>query len=152
MNLHFLRNTMIHFLVLVALALLISVLRLHYYDWPPNRDVTLYAVISHELLHGKKLYADFWDVKPPAVFLSYGAAELVFGYGQRAIYVMNFVCSLIILSGVYAAGLASGYGTISGIWAALFWTAVAKASSSTRWKNMSAAIIMSTSRSGFIFR
>lgn len=112
------------FLVLVTLAVFITALRLHYYDWPPNRDVTEYAVTAHELLLGKKLYSDIWNPKPPAIFLSYGAGEAVLGYGPRTIFIMNLVCTLIILGGVYAASIASGLGSISGIWAALFWTAL----------------------------
>jgi hypothetical protein len=109
---------------LFALSLIISVLRLNYYNWPPNRDVTLYAVISHELLNGKMLYTDFWDIKPPGIFISYGMAEAVFGYGQLALFSMNLGCALAVLFGVYASGKASGYGRVAGIWAAFFWTAL----------------------------
>lgn len=119
--LHF-KSLKMSFLILV-LAILLCILRLNYYDWPPNRDVTLYAVTSHELLQGKSLYTDFWEIKPPAIFISYGAAEAIFGYGQLALYVMNLGCALIILFGVYATGAASNYGRLAGIWAALFWTA-----------------------------
>jgi len=112
------------FLVIFVLAVLICILKLNYYDWPPNRDVTFYAVTSHELLQGESLYSDFWDIKPPAIFISYGAAEALFGYGPLALYVMNIGCALIILFGVYTAGSATGYGRSAGIWAALFWTAL----------------------------
>ena len=116
--------TRVSIIVLVALAILISVLRMHYYDWPPNRDVTEYAVTSHELLKGKKLYSEVWNPKPPAIFLSYSAAEMAFGYGESAIFFMNLVCALITLCGVYAAGPVSGNGRIAGVWSALFWAAL----------------------------
>lgn len=118
------RHTRAFIIILALLVLIISILRLHYYDWPPNRDVTTYAVISHELIQDKKLYSDIWDIKPPAIFITYAAAEAIFGYGPNTIYLMNLACALIILIGVYMAGLASGYGPTSGIWAALFWTAL----------------------------
>ncbi len=113
-----------HTILLLGLAALICVLRINYYDWPLNRDVTLYAVMSHEFLEGKDLYTDFWDIKPPAIFLSYGAAEAVFGYGQGTLYLLNLGCALSVLFGVYACGCASGYGWSARIWAALFWTAL----------------------------
>lgn len=112
------------FLIIFLLAILICILKLNYYDWPPNRDVTFYAVTSHELLQGKALYSEIWDIKPPAIFITYGAAEAIFGYGQLALFMMNLVCALIILFGVYATGSASEYGCSAGIWAALFWTAL----------------------------
>lgn len=109
---------------LVALAALMAALRVHYYDWPPNRDVTEYAVTAHELLHGRELYSDIWNPKPPAIFVSYGAAELLLGYGPGQIYALNLLCGVIILLGVYAAGPAGGFGPAAGLWAAAFWTAI----------------------------
>jgi hypothetical protein len=109
---------------LVALAVLMAALRAHYYDWPPNRDVTEYAVTAHELLHGRALYSDVWNPKPPAIFVSYGAAELLAGYGPGQLYVLNLLCGLIILLGVYAAGLAGGFGAAAGLWSAALWTVI----------------------------
>jgi len=121
-NLISLKNSKNYFMILIIMAVLISVFRIHYYDWPPNRDVTEYAVTSHELLSGKKLYSDIWNPKPPAIFISYGIAEKLLGYGPGAIYVMNLVFTLITLLGVYTAGVASGFGPQAGIFSALFWT------------------------------
>ncbi len=109
---------------LLALGIIISFLKLNYYDWPPNRDVNFYAVVSHEILQGKRLYSDVWDIKPPGVFITYGAAEAIFGYSSLAIFLLNLVCALIILVGVYKAGCASGFGPMAGMWAALFWVAL----------------------------
>jgi hypothetical protein len=109
---------------LVVLVALMATLRYHYYDWPPNRDVTEYAVTAHELLQGRELYSDVWNPKPPAVFVSYGAAELLFGYGPGQLYALNLICGLIVLLGVYAAGPAGGFRPAAGLWAAAFWTVI----------------------------
>jgi 4-amino-4-deoxy-L-arabinose transferase-like glycosyltransferase len=111
-------------LALLSLALLISLLRLHYYDWPPNRDVTTYATIAHELVLGKQLYIDVWDHKPPAVYFTYWISEKLFGYGPAGLYGINLLAALIILAGVYRAGIVSGLGVSAGLWAAVFWAAL----------------------------
>lgn len=109
---------------LLVLALVLVALRLHFFDWPPNRDVTEYAVTAHELLGGRDLYSDVWNPKPPAVFVSYAIAELCFGYGPGQLFALNLVCGLVLLVGVWAAGSASGHGQVAGLWAAGFWTVV----------------------------
>lgn len=65
-------------LALLALAVLLAVLRLHYLDWPPNRDVTTYSVIAREVLEGEQLYTDVWDHKPAvsAVPIEFPAPEI----------------------------------------------------------------------------
>ncbi len=68
---------------LLGLCALIFFLRLHTYEEPLERDATIYAVIAHEMLNGKTLYTDLWDHKPPAIYVTYAAAELIAGYGAR---------------------------------------------------------------------
>jgi hypothetical protein len=53
-------------LVLVALAAILVAAHLHTYDEPLQTDITGAAVIGHEILAGRALYADMWDHKPPA--------------------------------------------------------------------------------------
>ena len=71
--------------LLLVLCGLLVLLRLHTYDEPLERDITTYAVIGHELLGGKALYTDLWDHKPPAIYVTYAAAELLSGYGRDSI-------------------------------------------------------------------
>lgn len=111
-------------LALIALAVLLAVLRLHYLDWPPNRDVTTYSVIARELLEGEQLYADVWDHKPPAVFVTFGLAQAALGYGPVTLYALNLIAGLAVLFAVFWAGTASGMGTGAGLWAAAFWVAL----------------------------
>ena len=70
---------------LLGLCALIFSLRLHTYDEPLERDLTTYAVIAHEMLNGKNLYSELWDHKPPAIHVTYAAAELIAGYGRNSI-------------------------------------------------------------------
>jgi hypothetical protein len=100
---------------------MVSLLRAHYFDWPPNRDVSAYATIGHELLNGKALYVDVWDQKPPAIYAVYAAAEAIFGYGPLQIQVLGLVTALLILFGVHRAATACSGSPSAGFWAAALW-------------------------------
>ena len=97
-------------LVLAGLSLLIAATRLRTYSAPVDWDVGTYAVIAHELNHGKRLYADVWDMKPPAIFATYQVAEWLAGYGFGQIYLLGALCAILTMLGVYAAGSAFGPG------------------------------------------
>lgn len=107
---------------LLALCVLIFSLRAHTYDEPLERDLTTYAVIAHEMLNGKNLYSDLWDHKPPAIHVTYAAAELIAGYGRNSIFLMNVAASIATLIACYFAGAAGGRGPVAGLIAATFWT------------------------------
>jgi 4-amino-4-deoxy-L-arabinose transferase-like glycosyltransferase len=107
---------------LIALCALISSLRLHTYDEPLERDLTTYAVIAHEMLNGKNLYSDLWDHKPPAIHVTYAAAELIAGYGRDSIMLMNVAAAMATLVACYFAGSTGGRGPLAGFIAATFWT------------------------------
>jgi len=109
---------------LVGLCALIFALRLHTYNEPLERDLTTYAVIAHEMLEGKSLYSDLWDHKPPAIHVTYAAAELVAGYGRNSIFLMNVVASIATLLACYSIGSAGGAGRFGGLTAAAVWTLV----------------------------
>jgi hypothetical protein len=109
--------------VLGALALLIAIARLHTYHEPLERDITSAAVIGHELLAGRTLYADMWDHKPPAIHVTHALAILLVGHGSSAIYLLNVVAAITTLLGVYVAASAVG-GVAAGLWGAVFWTLV----------------------------
>jgi 4-amino-4-deoxy-L-arabinose transferase-like glycosyltransferase len=107
---------------LVGLCALIFSLRLHTYAEPLERDLTTYAVIAHEMLNGKSLYSDLWDHKPPAIHVTYAAAELVAGYGRNSIFLMNVTAAIATLIACYFAGSAGGRGPLAGLVAATLWT------------------------------
>ena len=107
---------------LVGLCGLIFLLRFHTYDEPLERDLTTYAVIAHEMLNGKNLYSDLWDHKPPAIHVTYAAAEWIAGYGRNSIFLMNVVAAMTTLVVCYFAGAAGGRGPVAGLVAATLWT------------------------------
>jgi 4-amino-4-deoxy-L-arabinose transferase-like glycosyltransferase len=106
---------------LLGLCALIFFLRLHTYEEPLERDLTTYAVIAHEMLNGKTLYTDLWDHKPPAIYVTYAAAELIAGYGRDAIFLMNVSAGFATLLACYFAGSAAGGGRLGGLIAATLW-------------------------------
>src|SRR5207237_10441068 len=106
---------------LIALCALIFSLRLHTYDEPLERDLTTYAVIAHEMLNGKNLYSDLWDHKPPAIHVTYAAAEWIAGYGRGSIFLMNVAAAMATLVACYFAGSSAGGGWVAGCLAAAFW-------------------------------
>ena len=107
--------------ILIALGVVILCSRVHTYREPLERDLTTYAVIAHEMLNGKKLYSDLWDHKPPAIHVTYAAAEVIAGYGRNSIFLMNVAAALATLLICYWAGSAAGGGRIGGCFAAAFW-------------------------------
>jgi hypothetical protein len=90
------------------------------YHEPVRGDQGIYAVIGHELLNGRQLYADLWDHKPPAIHVTFALAELVAGYGPQQLYVLHITALTITLIGLYQAGTLLG-GPRAGLWAAVFW-------------------------------
>jgi hypothetical protein len=110
-------------LALLGLALVIATARLHTYHEPLERDITAAAVIGHEMLAGRSLYADMWDHKPPAIHVTHALAILLAGYGPGAVYLLNIVAAITTLGGTYLAASAVG-GVVAGLWGAVFWTLV----------------------------
>ena len=106
--------------ILIALCLIVFLARSHTYREPLERDLTTYAVIAHEMLAGKALYRELWDHKPPAVHVTYAAAELIAGYGRDSIFLMNVAAALANLFVCYWAGTLAG-GRVTGCFAAAFW-------------------------------
>jgi hypothetical protein len=106
---------------IAGLCALIFFARLHTYDEPLERDLTTYAVIAHEMLSGRNLYSDLWDHKPPAIYVTYAAAELIAGYGRDSIFLLNVSAGFAALLACYFAGSAAGGGRLGGVVAAMLW-------------------------------
>jgi hypothetical protein len=111
-------------LALIGLAVLIFIVRLHTYREPLERDLTTYAVIAHEMLGGKALYSDLWDHKPPAIHVTYAAAELMAGYGRNSIFLMGVSAAILTMVACYFAGCTVGGGALGGLIAAMLWAVV----------------------------
>ncbi len=104
---------------LLALGLYVVAFRAHTATEPPECDHGTYAVIGHELIRGRALYSDLWDIKPPTIYLSYAAAEAIVGYGKVELLALEIFAALITLIGVAWAGDSLGRG--GGLLAAAFW-------------------------------
>jgi hypothetical protein len=103
---------------LALLALGFGVQRLRTYGEPFERDIMTYAVIGHELVLGNRLYDDVLDNKPPAIYATFGLAELLAGYGPAEVYLVNVVFGLLALGGLYASA-AQAHGPPGGLIAGL---------------------------------
>lgn len=106
--------------ILTFLSLCIISMRLYTYNEPFERDITSHAVIAHEMLHGKALYSDLWDSKPPAIFVTYAISEILFGYGPIEVFFIGIISAIITMIGVYYAGKKIS-GIAGGLWAAALW-------------------------------
>ncbi len=110
--------------ILALLAGVIVAQRLHTAREPLPNDITYYALIGHELRLGRTLYNDLIDHKPPAVYVSFAAAELLAGFGPRSVLLLNIAAALVTLIGVFAAGYALRKEVSTGLWAAVIWTLI----------------------------
>src|SRR5438046_1404598 len=81
-------------LVLIALSLVLIAARLRSYHEPLEWDSGTYSVIARELLEGKHLYSDIWDLKPPAIFATYAAMQAVAGDGHLSIYLLSVIAAI----------------------------------------------------------
>jgi hypothetical protein len=67
---------------------------------PYYGDQALYASIGRELLDGRTLYSQVWDLKQPGIFLWYGAAQAAFGSSPvvtRALDVLVAVVAALLV-------------------------------------------------------
>jgi hypothetical protein len=93
---------------------LAAVLYLPSLFWSLGLDQNIFAEIGWLLLHGKKLYVDAWDVKPPNIFYVYALFEWLFGANGFAVRLSDYVFALIAFSAIFiairrqTAGLANG--------------------------------------------
>ncbi len=106
---------------LAAMAAVIGLSRLHTYHEPMERDITTYAVTAHEMVHGRQLYSQVWENKPPGIHLTYALAELVTGYGYAEIYLLGVAAAIATLIAVFVAARSLG-GNACGLWAGAIWT------------------------------
>src|SRR5262245_56859194 len=96
-------------IVLAALSVFLLVARIPAYREPIEWDVGTYSVIANEILHGERLYADVWDMKPPAIFATYALAQLVgCGEGFFSVYLLSVTAAIVTMLGVYRAASVAG--------------------------------------------
>lgn len=112
-----------HYKWAVLLILLTVVLRLPAIVHPkPVDDEGGYAVIANELLHGKSLYIDVVERKPPLLFYIYEAIFAVVGpYNWVPLHLIGVGWILLTMWGLYAIGREL-FDRSTGLTAALFYT------------------------------
>jgi hypothetical protein len=77
-------------LVLVILRALPSL------RYPLGRDQATYGVIAQGLLHGRLLYRDLWDIKPPGIFYIYAVIVKISGPVMWSIGIVDILWLLAI--------------------------------------------------------
>ncbi len=115
---------------LVAALGVVLLIGLPTLNFPYGPDQALFAYIGDQLAHGKTLYVDVWDVKPPGIFWLYALATRLPGE-FRGVRAFDMLWTLATVAAVYALGrhlwgraagaLAGGlygmaYATASGYW------------------------------------
>ena len=70
---------------------------------PPGRDQGMFSYLGDGILHGKRLYRDLWDHKPPGVVWLYALAIALLGRAYAAIHALQAV--LVIATALAIAGV-----------------------------------------------
>jgi 4-amino-4-deoxy-L-arabinose transferase-like glycosyltransferase len=109
---------------LAAFTAVLLVQRLHTYNEALERDIAGYAVIAREMLHGRHLYSDLWERKPPLLYATFAAAQLFCGFGIGEIFFLNITAATATLIALYFAGKHIGNGKVAGLVTAFLWVLI----------------------------
>jgi len=113
--------------LLLGVALL-AALGGHFIGEALDPDITAYAVIGRELVHGRSLYSDLWDHKPPLVHGLYAAAYAAVGEGPWEVYLLWVLGASATLIGLFlAADRLAGYR--AALWTGVFFVPLTVATS-----------------------
>lgn len=108
--------------LLGVLIALIGVARWRVADEPADHDVCTYAIVGKELRHGRQLYAQVWDMKPPAIFATYAIGQWLAGEGPAMPWLLCLVAAGGTLVAVTLA--AEPLGDPAACWTALLFAAI----------------------------
>jgi 4-amino-4-deoxy-L-arabinose transferase-like glycosyltransferase len=87
---------------------------------PLATDQVLYSLGARTILHGGQLYKDFWEIKPPLVFLIYALPFAIAGEHMEAIRVLDLLNTLVAMAGVFLL-TRRFFGERAGVFAAAFY-------------------------------
>jgi hypothetical protein len=87
-------------LAALAVVALIAAVNL---PFPFNGDQAFFAVGARQVSEGAALYRDFWDLKPPGIFLFYLAGGRLFGFTEIGIHLFEAIVWLIFATTVLVA-------------------------------------------------
>ncbi|MCO1658248.1 hypothetical protein [Pseudonocardia humida] len=88
----------------MAWAVAVAFLTVYAYGliWLPYYgDHALWAVVGRELMEGRALYSEVWDIKQPGVYLLYGPVQALFGYAPvvtRTLDVLIAVLTAVLVA------------------------------------------------------
>ncbi len=108
---------------MLLLSLLVIISRLPTFYEAFERDLMTYMMIADGLLHGRLLYVELMEFKPPAIFWTYALFAKIFGVNPLAIFMMGLTCAWLTLWACYTAGRQMA-GPSSGLLAAAIWAVI----------------------------
>jgi hypothetical protein len=105
-----------HWPLLIALAV-VAMAGLPTLNFAYGPDQALFAYIGNGLAHGKTLYVDLWDVKPPGVFWVYAlATRMPFGFhGVRAFDLLYTLVTVVTAYALAARWWGRSTGAVAGL-------------------------------------
>jgi Dolichyl-phosphate-mannose-protein mannosyltransferase len=87
---------------LLGLFFLAVFLRWRLIDIPLERDESAYSYLGQRLLEGGRPYIDFYEMKPPLIFVSYAIINLIFGYSASGLHWAALFFTLVNAGLIYA--------------------------------------------------
>ena len=69
---------------------------------PLATDQVIYSLGARTILDGGQLYKDFWEIKPPLIFLIYALPSAIAGEHMEAIRVLDLLNTLLAMGALFA--------------------------------------------------
>src|ERR1700694_5457281 len=108
------------FTVSMAIGAFVVVFGLPTIVIPLGTDEVLFALGARTIIHGHQLYRDFWDIKPPLIYLLYALPLSIAGLHMQAVRVFDLLNTAAAMAGIYLLARRL-FGERAGIIAALFY-------------------------------
>jgi hypothetical protein len=115
-------RTWLYGVLLLVLMAVATAIQCRTIGWTVSLDLKIYAIGARELLAGRALYADIWDIKPPGIWMVFMAIQWLFGYGTHQFFILLMACNILIMAGIYKAGIVGKFGPWAGLTGVLIWT------------------------------
>jgi len=93
-----------HWLLFIAILILVLVAASPILTYPMGRDQGMYANIGRIILYGKTPYVDMWDIKPPPIYYIYAVGIKLFGTTTLAIRAIDLTLIPVGMLGLYLLG------------------------------------------------
>jgi 4-amino-4-deoxy-L-arabinose transferase-like glycosyltransferase len=107
-------------IVSIAIGAFVIVFGLPTIVIPLATDEVLFALGARTIIHGHQLYRDFWDIKPPLIYLLYALPLSIARLHMEAVRVFDLLNTAAAMAGIYLLARRL-FGERAGIIAALFY-------------------------------